>query len=93
MLSLIHMLTLITSVVSFKKVNNIPTISYLDYKTPIWVYNKVYKENMYSINSKYHPLNRKDIIKNKYIADDEVLYNTIRVCNLPFGLIQFNHRF
>jgi hypothetical protein len=84
------MLIILTATMSLKKINNIPTISYYSYKTPKWVYNKVYKKNMYPINSMYHPNNRKSkTIKTKaYISEKETQYNELIACNLPLGLIQ-----
>ena len=90
MLRTIIMLIIFTTVMTLKKVNNIPTISYYSYKTPKWVYNKVYKQNMYPINSMYHPNNRKSkVIKTKaYISEEEEQYNALIACKLPLGLIQ-----
>ena len=45
MLSFINLLTYVLCASAFKKLNNIPTISYLKYDTPSWVYEKVYKHN------------------------------------------------
>lgn len=90
MLRTIIMLIIFTAAMSLKKVNNIPTISYNSYKTPYWVYNKVYKKNMYPINSMYHPNNKKSkVIKTKaHINEEEQQYNALIACKLPLGLIQ-----
>lgn len=95
MLRTIIMSIILTAAMSVKKLNNIPTISYNSYKTPYWVYNKVYKKNMYPINSMYHPNNRKSkviktkVIKTKaHINEEEEQYNALIACKLPLGLIQ-----
>ena len=56
MLSFINLLTCVLYASAFKKLNNIPTISYNEYYTPKWVYEKVYKFNQINVNSKveYH---------------------------------------
>ena len=87
MLSFIKLITCVLYVSAFKKLSNIPTISYNDYYTPSWVYKKVYKHNKINKNSKYHKNNR-IISKCNYITEKDANYNALIACNLPLGLLQ-----
>lgn len=87
MLSFINLLTYVLYASAFKKLNNIPTISYNEYYTPKWVYEKVYKSNQINVNSKYHKNNRV-ISKCNYISEKDANYNALIACNLPLGLLQ-----
>ena len=86
MLSFIKLITCVLYVSAFKKVNNIPTISYLKYDTPSWVYEKVYKHNKMNKNSKYHKKNR--MVPSTFICEEDANYNALIACNLPLGLLQ-----
>ena len=88
MLSFINLLTYVLCASAFKKLNNIPTISYLKYDTPSWVYEKVYKHNKINKNSKYHKKNR--MVPSTFICEEDANYNALIACNLPVGLLQKN---
>ena len=90
MLSFINLLTYVLYASAFKKLNNIPTISYNDYYTPDWVYNKVYKHNKINKNSKHHKKNR--MVPSKFICEEDANYNALIACKLPVGLLQKNIR-
>ena len=63
-------------------VNNLP-----DYEIPNWVYKKVFKHNKIKNKNSLNKLQEK---RNNYIfnSDEENMYNSIKVCNLPMGLLQ-----
>ena len=63
-------------------VNNLP-----DYEIPNWVYKKVFKHNKIKNKNSLKNLQEK---RNNYIfnSEEENMYNAIKVCNLPMGLLQ-----
>ena len=85
MLLIISILLFIICVSSYKFTTKINSITY-DYEIPKWVYDrKIFKKNKITRFSKYHKKKRV-----KLITEEEAQYNAIKVCNLPFGLIQKN---
>lgn len=63
-------------------VNNLP-----DYEIPNWVYKKVFKHNKIKNKNSLKKLQEK---RNNYIfnSEEENMYNAIKICNLPMGLLQ-----
>jgi hypothetical protein len=63
-------------------VNNLP-----DYEIPNWVYKKVFKHNKIKNKNSLKNLQEK---RNNYIfnSEEENMYNAIKICNLPMGLLQ-----
>ena len=63
-------------------VNNLP-----DYEIPNWVYKKVFKHNKIKNKNSLKNLQEK---RNNYIfnSEEENMYDAIKICNLPMGLLQ-----
>lgn len=62
--------------------NNLP-----DYEIPNWVYKKVFKHNKIKNKNSLKKLQEK---RNNYIfnSEEENMYDAIKICNLPMGLLQ-----
>ena len=62
----------------------------LDYEIPKWA-RKKFKSNKIPRFSPYHHKNRRNnLLKDcpRYISEEEAMYNAVKACNLPFGLLQ-----
>jgi len=83
---------LLKSIFSYRIIHNRISHVYIDYETPSWVYNDVYKHNKLTKSSLEKLKNNKDdkntIIYNNYISEYDANYNSIIACNLPLGLLQ-----
>ena len=85
MLLIINILLCILCVSSYKFTTKINSITY-DYEIPKWVYKrKIFKQNKIPRFSKYYKKR-----KIRMITEEEAEYNAIKICNLPFGLLQKN---
>lgn len=67
--------------------NNVGANTLPDYEIPNWVYKKVFKHNKIKNKNSLKNLQEK---RNNYIfnSDEENMYNAIKLCNLPLGLLQ-----
>ena len=63
-------------------VNNLP-----NYEIPNWVHKKVFKHNKIKNKNSLKKLQEK---RNNYIfnSEEENIYDAIKICNLPMGLLQ-----
>lgn len=62
----------------------------LDYEIPKWV-RKKFKSNRIPRFSPYHHKNRSNNLLTdfpRYISEEQAMYNAVKACNLPFGLLQ-----
>ena len=94
MLFFIILLTFICDVFCFHLYMNekyYATNNQYDYKIPKWA-KKRFQQNKIPKFSEYHKKNRppqRQLEKKmKFISEEEAHYNTLQVCNLPFGLLQ-----
>jgi len=62
----------------------------LDYEIPKWA-RKKFKSNKIPRFSPYHHKNRSNNLLTdfpRYISEEQAMYNAVKACNLPFGLLQ-----
>ena len=67
----------------------------LDYEIPKWA-RKKFKSNRIPRFSPYHRKNRSNNLLTdcpRYISEEEAMYNAVKACNLPFGLLQTASKF